>query len=327
MQHKISLIVPLKDEAASIARLLGSISGQARIPDEVVFVDAGSHDATRSIIESHADGHLAVRVLSIGPAYPGTARNAGVRAARHEVIAFTDGGIELDKDWLRELSAAMDGDAPPDVVYGAYVPRTDTFFKECLAIAVVPPARPVAGGRMRPRFIASSLLRKSVWQDLGGFPDLRAGEDRIFMEQIGQGKYRVAYSPRAYVTWDVPGTVPAVFNRFSQYSYHDLRSGRTGDWHRPVARMYLAAAVFLACAVFVTPWWALVPCAALAARAAKKVFINRNEPYVRRALAPLYLACAAFLIVLVDVAMFAGCVRYGLEAMSRYRAEKGRRGA
>ena len=37
----------------------------------------------------------------------------------------------------------------------------------------------------RPRFIASSLMKRSVWRSVGGFPeDLRSGEDLLFMDRM-----------------------------------------------------------------------------------------------------------------------------------------------
>src|SRR3989338_7903243 len=96
----ISVVIPVRDEEDSITRLLESISNQTRLPEEIVFVDAGSTDKTDDIIAGYKykDDRLKVKLISVGPAYPGTARNAGVKESAHEFIAFTDGGIELDKD-------------------------------------------------------------------------------------------------------------------------------------------------------------------------------------------------------------------------------------
>ena len=311
---KISLVIPVKDEACSVGRLLDSISGQTRLPDEVVFVDAGSTDRTVSIIREHKDDKLSLKLISIGVAYPGTARNAGVKEAGHELIAFTDGGIELDKDWLKELSACMSGDAAADVVYGSYAPRADTFFKQCLSMAIVPPPAIIGGGRMRPRFIASSLLKRLVWQAVGGFPDYRAAEDRIFMERIEEQGYGSKFNPRATVIWDIPGDLKGVFRRFYSYSYHDLIAGRTSTWHMPVLRMYITALLCIWLAFAVLPLFIILPAAGFALRVIKKISMNRLEPYFRLRYTPLYFIVTGFLIFFIDMAMFAGCIRYMLNS-------------
>ena len=305
---KVSLIVPLRDEASSVWRLLESILAQTRIPDEVVFVDAGSSDNTRATIEKHADGRLNLSVISTGPAYPGKARNMGVERSTHDLIAFTDGGIELDREWLGNLSETINK-AGADVVYGHYKPRTDTFFRECLALVMMQPLVMVDGRWMRKRSIASSLLKKSVWRAVGGFPDARAGEDRVFMARIDAGSFKVSYSPSAVITWDIPGDLRGVWKRFSDYSLHNANAGRIWNWHMPVLTMYGAALIFIALGVFVSPVFYLPVAAAFIARIAKRVFVNRREPYLKARHLPAYLAACGFLTLFIDAATFAGWAR------------------
>ncbi|MCX5677979.1 MAG: glycosyltransferase [Candidatus Omnitrophica bacterium] len=306
----ISLVIPVRDEERSISRLLASIAGQTRSPDEVIFIDAGSADKTRYLIETRKDDKLAVKVISIGPAYPGKARNAGIKEAKHDLIAFTDGGIELDNDWLKELNSFMEKDASCDVVYGSYFPRTDTLFKECLAIAVVPPFTSRNGVCMRTRFIASSLMKRSVWEGVGAFPDLRAAEDRIFMERVEDKGFKVLYNPKAFVIWDIPENLKRVIRRFCSYSYHDMRAGRSRDWHIPVLKMYIAVFICILLGAFMSPIFFILPVIGFAARVIKKILININEPYFKLMNVPAYAVISGFLIFSIDCAMFAGWARY-----------------
>ena len=52
MTIRVSLIVPLQDEEATVCTLLASIAEQTRPPDEIVLVDAGSQDETCQRIEA-----------------------------------------------------------------------------------------------------------------------------------------------------------------------------------------------------------------------------------------------------------------------------------
>ena len=46
---------------------------------------------------------------------------------------------------------------------------------------------------MRPRFIASALMRRRVWETVGGFPEhLRSAEDLLFMNQVDEANFRIA---------------------------------------------------------------------------------------------------------------------------------------
>jgi glycosyltransferase involved in cell wall biosynthesis len=307
---KTSLVIPLKNESRTLKRLLSSISAQTRLPDEVVFVDAGSSDDTRAIVETFADNRFKTCLVKAGEVNPGTARNLGAEKAAHEILAFTDGGIELDKDWLMELSGTMERSPDTDVVYGHYTPRTDTLFRECLALAMMQPLVMVGGRRMRIRSIASSLMKRSVWRSAGGFPGWRAGEDRAFMEAVDRGNFKIDYNPAAVMVWDIPGDLHGMLKRFSSYSYHNAASGRTAGWHKPVLRMYIAALVLTMLGIFVSPAFFIALALFAALRTSKKVFAGRHETFFRSRRIPAYLVITGGLMLFIDMAMFVGWAGY-----------------
>jgi hypothetical protein len=123
------------------------------------------------------------------------------------------------------------------VVFGAYEPQTATFFLECAAAAYVAPKQKRPGGRMRGPSIASCLLRRNLWRAVGGFPDLRAAQDLIFMERCQQvGK--IAWTSLALVRRQLQPSLVATFRRFAIYSYHNVLAGRQRHWHYGIARQY-----------------------------------------------------------------------------------------
>src|SRR3990167_8606478 len=104
----ISIIVPVKDEGKTIQQLVDSIFGQTVLPKEVIVVDGGSKDDTREILKRNMkDAPFDLKLIEREKAYPGEARNIGIRASASDLIAFTDGGIRLDRRWLEELSRTM----------------------------------------------------------------------------------------------------------------------------------------------------------------------------------------------------------------------------
>ncbi len=170
--------------------------------------------------------------------------------------------------------------APIDVVYGSWQPVTDTFFKQCAAIAYVPPPAPRDGQLVRPRFIASTLLRRDAWLAVNGFPeDLRSAEDLIFMDRVEHAGYRYVFEPGAEVHWDLRPTLGATFKRFLVYSRNNIRAGLFRQWQATILIRYGVLAVLLAGVLLIEPSWFWAPVAAwlfmLAARAA--VAIRRNR--------------------------------------------------
>src|SRR5262252_7845912 len=132
---KVSVVIPVRDEAASIASLLDALMNQTLAPDEIVVVDGGSVDDTRAIVQEHAQAHPNIRLVCDANAFPGRGRNLGAASASNEWLAFTDAGVIPAKDWLAQLCEPVSRDSYIDVVYGGWRPITDTFFAECAAIA------------------------------------------------------------------------------------------------------------------------------------------------------------------------------------------------
>jgi len=63
----------------------------------------------------------------------------GARNSNSKWIAFTDAGTRSAPDWLASLAENLGDGSAVDVVYGSYEPVVDSFFKECAAIAYIPP--------------------------------------------------------------------------------------------------------------------------------------------------------------------------------------------
>ena len=277
---KVSVIVPVRDEEHSIRELLDSLLQQTRPPDEIVITDGGSVDATPQIIEEYIHQGAAVRLTRAGASLPGRARNLSAAQASFDWLAFTDAGIRLAKDWLETLVARAEQDDSIDVVYGSWQPVTDTFFKQCAAIAYVPPPSPHDGLVVRPRSIVSTLMRREVWQGVHGFPeDLRSAEDLVFMDRVENAGYRSVFEPRAEVHWELRPTLAGTFRRFVVYSRNNIRAGLFRQWQAAILIRYGVLAVLFVAALIFEPSWVWVPIVAwlfmLAARAV--VSIRRNR--------------------------------------------------
>lgn len=279
---KVSVIVPVRDEEHSIRELLDSLLQQTRPPDEIVITDGGSVDNTPQIIEQYIQQGAPVRLLRAGPALPGRGRNLGAAAAHFEWLAFTDAGIRLERDWLENLIARAKRGQAIDVVYGAWDPITDSLFKECAAIAYVPP--PVAmsdGVVIRPRSIASALLRRDAWAAVDGFPeDLRSAEDLLFMDRVEHAGYRAVFEPGAHVHWNLRPTLGSTFKRFVIYSRNNIRAGLWRQWQATILSRYAVLLVLLVLALVFDPRWVWLPVLAwllmLAARGVVSIRRNRH---------------------------------------------------
>ena len=123
----MSVIVPVRDRRDLLADLLDGLARQSFGDFELIVVDDGSEDGSAAVAgaEAHdrwgvggAGGRIGGAVVVLRRAGSGAvaAREAGVAAARGEVLAFTDSDCVPAPDWLASGVAAIDDGA--DVVMG-----------------------------------------------------------------------------------------------------------------------------------------------------------------------------------------------------------------
>lgn len=98
----ISVVLCTRDRPDDLARALASITALDYPDFEVVVVDnAASTDGTARVVEELGDPR--VRRIVEPVAGLSNARNAGMCAANHDIVAFTDDDVTVDPRWLRGL--------------------------------------------------------------------------------------------------------------------------------------------------------------------------------------------------------------------------------
>lgn len=277
---EISVVVPVRNEEDSINNLLDGLLSQTRIPNEIVITDGGSTDATPEIIEEYSRRGFPVRLIRDQGALPGRGRNLAASQASYEWLAFIDAGIRPAADWLAELAEQAETENA-DVVYGAWEPAIDSFFQECAAIAYVPPPAKNGETLMRPRFIASTLMRRSVWESVGGFPEhLRSAEDLLFMNKVADARFRTVYAPHAMVRWKLQPTFGLTFKRFVSYARNNIRAGLWSGWQAAIFKRYGLLLLSAVPALVWGPRWLLLMLVLwllmLVGRGSVAIWRNRN---------------------------------------------------
>jgi glycosyltransferase involved in cell wall biosynthesis len=91
MRPAVSVVIPLYNKAATIARAIDSAIRQEAVEVEVVVVDDGSSDGSPEIAARYGKRITLVRQPNAGPS---AARNRGVAVSRHPVVAFLDADDE-----------------------------------------------------------------------------------------------------------------------------------------------------------------------------------------------------------------------------------------
>ena len=228
-----SVVIATRDRADHLRVALTSLQHQAYGADfEVVVVDnAPTDDATRTVVEGMHDDRIRV----VTEHRPGTsrARNAGVAAARHEWIAFTDDDVVVDPWWLLNLARGFARGGEDAGCVSGLVPtgelRTESqaWFDRRVGWSKVllprvfrmtaPPSDipffPFQVGRYGTG--ANFATLRSVILDIGGFdpflgPGTRSkgGEDLDFFYRVIARGRSLVYEPAAFV-WHRHRDTPA----------------------------------------------------------------------------------------------------------------------
>lgn len=133
-QPRVTIIIPVRNEAGNVAPLIGEIeqalAGQGSF--EIIYVNDGSTDATpdelKKLMASRPHLRMVTHTQSCGQS---AAVRTGVRAARAEIVITMDGDGQNDPAFipafLRALEAA--GEAC-GLVQGQRIGRKDTGFKK-----------------------------------------------------------------------------------------------------------------------------------------------------------------------------------------------------
>jgi len=168
---QISVIIPTLNESARIAETLESLPRDRRL--ERIVVDGGSTDDTRARAESGAG-----RVLTSG-AGPARQMNAGAARAEGDTLLFLHADSRLPKGAIDQIEAVL---RDPGVPGGAFQLSIDSPKRSLRWIA--------RAANLRTRLTRvpygdqGIFVRRTVFERLGGFPDLPIMEDLEFSRRM-----------------------------------------------------------------------------------------------------------------------------------------------
>jgi glycosyltransferase involved in cell wall biosynthesis len=116
MPPTISVVIPVYNGAAQLARCLAALRRSGFEPDETIVVDDGSTDDSARVAAA-----AGARVVALGSrGGPARARNAGAAAAAGDLLLFLDADVEAHPDALGRVAAAFEREPSLDALIGSY---------------------------------------------------------------------------------------------------------------------------------------------------------------------------------------------------------------
>lgn len=211
---KLSVIIPCLNAESTLATQLEALAAQQWAePWELIISDNGSTDNSVKVVQKHKEHFPILRVINASDRKGAShARNAGVRMARSDRLAFCDADDEVSPGWVASFGNALVKD---DVVYGQF--RFDKFNDPHQAELM---AQRWKSGLYKGSFLpgggSGNLgIKRWVHEAIGGFDEhLQHSEDADYYWRLQLEGFKLHYVPKAVVQVRV-GRV----NRYLPYLY------------------------------------------------------------------------------------------------------------
>lgn len=199
-----SIIIPVYNRPDEVDDLLDSLVKQTYRHFEVIVVEDGSAVPCRSVVDRYRET-LDVHYFAIENRGPGGARNYGASQSRGEYLLILDSDCVLPPAYLEHVHESLERDPAeafggPDRAHESFTPIQKAISYSMTSFFTTGGIR--GGKRKLDAFYPRSFnmgVRRDVYLALGGFSDMRYGEDIDFSIRIRKNGYRTRLYPAAYV--------------------------------------------------------------------------------------------------------------------------------
>jgi glycosyltransferase involved in cell wall biosynthesis len=195
----ISVIVPVYNGEVLLPLLLQSLSRLNYPADrlEILIVNNNSSDRTAEIL---TDSPFTILFEPVPGA--GTARNAGIRQAKGEFLAFTDADCVIEANWLNDLLAGFT-DASVGAVAGTLEPHALNHpIERYEALRLNCPGHRATHVFLPTAVTANVMYRADVFAQVGTFLECTGGEETdLNWRMQTQTPYRINFLTEGGLVW------------------------------------------------------------------------------------------------------------------------------
>ena len=201
---KYSVIVPVFNRPDEVDELLESLCSQTFKDFEVVIVEDGSQRPCKDVCDKYAS-ILDLHYYYKGNSGPGQSRNYGVERARGEYVIILDSDVVLPKGYMQAVEQGVSSTSivawgGPDAAHPSFTPVQKAISYSMTSFFTTGGIR---GGKAKldkfyPRSFNMGICR-DLYQELGGFSNMRFGEDIDFSYRIVEAGNFPSLLPDAWV--------------------------------------------------------------------------------------------------------------------------------
>lgn len=204
MNYCVSIIVPVYNVEPYVARCIDSILAQTYTNWELILIDDGSTDQSGKICDQYSDKYEHIRTFHQTNKGVSTARNFGIEEAKGDYILFVDPDDWIAPEMLEEM--VTQGNGAELVVCGftkVYVYEDGTVKSKTNLIWPDHQGSFVSADvyydiLAKTGVLWNKLFRRDIVGDVRFDPQMRYGEDTVFVAYVLKNIHSAFLIPKAY---------------------------------------------------------------------------------------------------------------------------------
>lgn len=265
---KFSVIIPVYNRPQEVRELLESLSVQQHKEFEAIIVEDGSTIRCEDICKEFSD-RIPVSYHYKENGGPASARNFGAQWARGEWLLFFDSDCIIPDKYFEYVSAEL---AEQECqLFGGADRSHPSFTTLQKAIDYSMTSIITTGGIRGNRKSADKFyprtfnmgIKKTVFDQIGGFSNMRFGEDVDFSYKVKEGGYDSRFFPNAWVYHKRRNTFRTFFKQVFNSGIARIHLSKRHPGTLKLVHL-LPSAFVLGCIFFIIisaiwSWWCITP--------------------------------------------------------------------
>lgn len=195
---KISIVVAIFNRKDELFELLNSLSHQTCKDFEVIIVDDGSKIELQPTVDMFRE-MLTIRYFKKENTGPGLSRNYGAHRAEGEWLVFLDSDVIVETDYIKQVCKNIE-EHPTDAFGGAdKAHKGFNLLQKAISYSMTSVfttggirGNKKAVSKFQPRSFNMGV-KKAVFLEVGGFSEMRIGEDPDLSMTLWEKGYQTAF--------------------------------------------------------------------------------------------------------------------------------------
>ncbi|MFH1753422.1 MAG: glycosyltransferase family 2 protein [Candidatus Omnitrophota bacterium] len=230
----ISVVIPFLNEERFIRPCVESVLAQDYGKDnlEILFVDGGSQDGSRKVIEGFLSSNKNMRLLENPKKIVSSGLNIGIRDARGEHVLILSGHAALESGYISSCVRKMDENGA-GCVGGKVVMAAEGFIKKAISMA----RTSLIGGSILPhryskqgcfaRTAAYGLYKKEVFGKIGLFDEsMKHDQDEELNWRIFKDGLKIYFNPEAKASYLLKRDLVGVSRQLFRHTYWKAKTAK-----------------------------------------------------------------------------------------------------